>query len=172
MVFKIFSDLYNNLQKNRDYEKRKCAEDMVREACSTCDTEKCKQAIKDYPNINVNRYYADGYGHTMFKPLPHAAVNDCNEIFKILIRHPNVDVNEQDKFGNTSLHYLSSDINYGGNGLPTNDIDILLKNKNIDFTIKNNDGKTALDIAYKNSYHHAGTYAFYKQVQKAYEDQL
>ena len=52
----------------------------------------------------------------------------------------NIDINQKDQFGNTSLHYASK----GGR---IDVIELLLKQKNINDTIVNMDGKQAIDLA-------------------------
>ena len=118
---------------------------------------------KDLTNLgesNTNQLDANGYGfiHEAVLSYPFASA-----FFNTLLEH-NADVNLQTRYGKTIAHiiaekkYLGLEIDYyiGGKSFlefkiqQFNDINTFLKTHNkpttLDLTIKNNDGKTPIDI--------------------------
>lgn len=66
--------------------------------------------------------------------------NTNQDIYKMLMQHPGIDINQQDADGNTALHILAAEYNQ--------DLLIsMLSMKNIDTTVKNNNGKTAYQVS-------------------------
>ena len=74
----------------------------------------------------------------IFTPLIKACASQAYDVVKALIRSNDVNINFQDKIGNTALHYLCEDEKY--------DIAIELIKRGGDVEIKNNEGKTPLDL--------------------------
>ena len=62
------------------------------------------------------------------------------DIFKILLMHPNINTNARTKNGSTPLILAS----FSGN---VKVVELLCKKPGIDVNIENNDGKTAFDVA-------------------------
>ena len=85
------------------------------------------------PKINYNSIDIQG-----FTPLIKACASQAYDVVKALIRSNDVNINFQDKIGNTALHYLCEDEKY--------DIAIELIKRGGDVEIKNNEGKTPLDL--------------------------
>ena len=85
------------------------------------------------PKINYNPI--DYLG---FTPLIKACASQAYDVVKTLLRSNEININFQDKIGNTALHYLCEDEKF--------DIAIEIIKKGGDVNIKNNDGKTSLDL--------------------------
>ena len=71
-----------------------------------------------------------------------AARKRNTETLKFLLKQGVIDINKQNKFGNTALHVAVFRGDYGG-------VDLLLKQKNINKSLRNGDNLTAQDIAKK-----------------------
>ena len=85
------------------------------------------------PKINYNPI--DYLG---FTPLIKACASQAYEVVKAFLRSNEIKINFQDKIGNTALHYLCEDEKF--------ELAIELIKKGGDVKIKNNEGKTALDL--------------------------
>ncbi|XP_072047357.1 uncharacterized protein [Amphiura filiformis] len=77
-------------------------------------------------------------------PLHMAVFLDHSHICRTLLKHPNIDVNATDKFGNTALHIATCQ---GDHHLCT-----LLIEHGASTDIVNQDGKTSLDLAKDNNF--------------------
>ena len=73
-----------------------------------------------------------------FTPLIKACASQAYDVVKIFLRSTDIKINFKDKIGNTALHYLCEDENF--------DIAIDMMKKGGDVKIKNNEGKTPLDL--------------------------
>jgi len=70
----------------------------------------------------------------------HNVINkDSIEEMKLLLKHPTIDINKQDKDGNTPLHKIILKKNKEA-------LQLLLKHPNINYNIKNIDEKTPLQL--------------------------
>ena len=72
-------------------------------------------------------------------PLMAAVIQDHHRIVRILLRHPNIDINHRTGYGNTNLMRASG-------GLV---VTALCKHKDLDIHLRNNLGETALEIFMK-----------------------
>ncbi len=84
-------------------------------------------------------------------PLATAVSEENVEMVKLLLAHPKIQVNAVNKNGETALFAVANAPIYKSR-FPKNKLNCtiaLLINAGIDSTIKNNDGYTALDIAYQ-----------------------
>ena len=85
------------------------------------------------PRINYNAVDYQG-----FTPLIKACASQSYDAVKAFMRSNEIKINFQDKIGNTALHYLCEDEKF--------DIAIELIKNGADIEIKNNEGKTPLDL--------------------------
>ena len=85
------------------------------------------------PKVNYNS--VDNQG---FTPLIKACASQAYDVVKAFLRSNEININFQDKIGNSALHYLCEDEKY--------DIAIELIKIGGDVEIKNNEGKTPLDL--------------------------
>ena len=85
------------------------------------------------PQINYNPIDVQG-----FTPLIKACASQAYDVVKTFLRSKEININFQDKIGNTALDYLCEDEKY--------DIAIELIKIGGDVEIKNNEGKTPLDL--------------------------
>ena len=85
------------------------------------------------PKINYNPIDYQG-----FTPLIKACASQAYDVVKTFLRSNEININFQDKIGNTALHYLCEDEKF--------DVAIEIIKKGGDANIKNNDGKTPLDL--------------------------
>lgn len=107
------------------------------------------------PNIVYDIYDGDefSYSETAFQIAINEAafkiaINDCNlKMIKKLIQNPKVDTNQQNSMGNTALHEIISNSNYLSWQKEVIIAFLLLHDSKIDVNVKNNDGKTPLDLA-------------------------
>ena len=86
-------------------------------------------------NPKINYDSVDNQG---FTPLIKACASQAYDVVKAFLRSNEININFQDKIGNTALHYLCEDEKY--------DIVIEFIKKGGDIEIKNNEGKSPLDL--------------------------
>ena len=94
------------------------------------------ELLINHPNIDVNKasfYFEE-------TPLHYAVKFGLSKIVKLLLQHPNIDVNKADYIKNTPLMFAFL---YSKEDLA----DLLINHPNIDLSLKNSEGKTALQIA-------------------------
>jgi len=87
--------------------------------------------LRDHPEINVNCVDDES------TPLQAASLFDSVEIVKLLLAHPNIDVNLKDIFGRPPISYGC----YGGF---VSVVQVLLKDPRVDVTLDDNNGCTPL----------------------------
>jgi len=85
------------------------------------------------PKINYNPIDYQG-----FTPLIKACASQAYDVVKTFLRSNEININFQDKIGNTALHYLCEDEKF--------DVAIEIIKKGGDTNIKNNNGKTPIDL--------------------------
>ena len=92
-----------------------------------------KELLDAGENVNIKRYGEN--------PLHIACENNNIEIVKLLLQHPNIDVNAKENYtGNTCLHTASAKKSIRL-------VELLLEKPNIDVNIQNQDGDTPLLLA-------------------------
>lgn len=82
-------------------------------------------------------------------PLHSAAYWNSYQVVEYLIKHAKVDVNARSKSGQTPLHVAAQQ----STGLET--LLLLLTSPFVDYSVKNDQGETASDIAQRSCKHHA-----------------
>mmetsp|Transcript_4376 Transcript_4376/g.7401 ORF Transcript_4376/g.7401 Transcript_4376/m.7401 type:complete len:208 (+) Transcript_4376:452-1075(+) len=109
------------------------------------DTSIIEELLKNYADINFAEAKI-GFSSPIMATLLNTEA-DSLRIIRLLSRHkfyegqpPIVNLNAQDKMGNTALHYAAH----------TNKINVcrfLVEEKEVDLTLKNGDGQLAIDMA-------------------------
>ncbi len=94
-----------------------------------------KELINNKANVNYKG--DDGYNCLM-----NAVSNQQNDLLEYLLTLDDININEQNDFGQTILHVCVEYANVGA-------VDIILENSNINKTIKDNENRTAKDYALK-----------------------
>lgn len=99
------------------------------------------------PNIVYNKHYDDDDiqfpGEMAFST---AILRRNLHMIKKFIQNPKVDTNQQNLMGNTALHNLIKDYKQNEEKIKLIEF-LLLHDSKIDVNVKNNDGKTPLDLA-------------------------
>ena len=96
--------------------------------------------MRDHPDLDVN--WQDP---NQWTPLRHASFSGHAEIVKLLLAHPNIEVNLKNYFGETPILL-------GCNGRVAV-VELLLKDPRVDVTLDDTDGCTPLWLAVRNGYH-------------------
>ena len=102
--------------------------------CCDGQTEKVRQALAKGGNPNTN------LGIKGLTALHVAAENDHEDVVKLLLQQPGIDVNVRDSDGRTALHYTA----YNTRGSVAA---ILLQHPSVDVKATDNKGQTALHSA-------------------------
>jgi len=119
------------------------AEEKLHEAAKKGRASKVSTLLRDHPGINVNWTNKEQYQWT---PL-HAASNHGHvEVVKLLLAHPNIDVNLKSAGGQTPLSFA------GRNG-HASVVKLLLKDPRVNITLDDDNGCTPLDWASLNGRH-------------------
>ena len=99
--------------------------------------------LRDHPEINVNW---TNPGFYQFAALHSASRWDDVEVVKLLLAHPNINVNLQSIDGQTPL-------SKGCENGKVSVVRVMLKDPRVDITLDDNDGRTPLWYAARDAYH-------------------
>jgi hypothetical protein len=116
-----------------------------------------KKCLNFFSNFDINYRNPHLHNSTILQELQNDhldAIHNANdlEVFHLITNKPSINFSLQDDFGNTALHKAVENAISQYPGMTGNDIYMVnyLMNKDPDFSIKNNDGLTAYDLASNN----------------------
>lgn len=137
----VLPESMSNSSTNYSYFVNRLESILYRE-CEEKDMNYMKDIMENEPHC-VNEQNNDGEC-----PLILACMSDDNmEIFKLLLNHPNIDVNKQDKIGQTALMKVCGYHRHINDQRNIEKIKLLLEHPNIDINKQDDCGNTALNIS-------------------------